>query len=120
MPNYTVGQTLWFRSKYGGKGQNVTVKTVGRKYVTLDTASNYRFEIGSGVVWSGEYDVGFVYESEQAYNEQQQLLSTWREFTKCFDGHRSWNPPKGMTIERIKQAEKILFGDFDGSPWDEV
>lgn len=107
MIEYKVGQTLWYYpSHYANsrKGFEVTVESVGRKWVRL--SSGMRVEKSSRVVDGGEYSSpGELWLDEEEHQKHQELSSTWRAFLAGMSWHQL---PKGLTLEKIEAMKKLL------------
>jgi hypothetical protein len=111
MAKYYVGQKLWRSPKHGRRehGREVTVKTVGRKWVTLD--SNMRFDAGEDLPATiDEWCDWQVFESEDHATRYRRLRNNWSALAIHF---RHMPMPADMTTERIVAAAKLLGIDVE-------
>lgn len=108
MPNYTVGQKLWFVSSDNRRSeQEIIITRVGRKW--LETDINCRLDVNTLVADGRGYNSpGVAYLNRADWVARCALISAWGEFRNVID--RTRRLPEGMTIERIQQAQRILFG----------
>lgn len=78
---------------------------VGRKWVTLDKRDS-RFNIENWIVDSGQHNLqGRCYPNKQAYIEEMELSRMLDSFVSRLSRYHT---PKSVTVEAIKQAEKLL------------
>ena len=100
----TVGQKLWcVPSQRRGSPHEVTVEKVGRKWANIGYRD--RIDIETLRIDGGEYSSpGTCYVSKQAYEDEIKLGQAWEAFRRSID----YSTPKGITIERIQEAQKIL------------
>lgn len=112
MTTYTVGQKLWFvpNDTRRRPPSEVTITRVGRKWIETD--SWYRFAIETLVAdGKGYASPGRCYLSREEHERVAALARAWYEFRCKVNGQA--RVPDGVTIERVQQAEQLLFGDGD-------
>jgi hypothetical protein len=100
----TVGQKLWFVPyQRRVEAHEVIVEKVGRKWASI---GYYRINIDTLKVDGGQYSSpGACYLSKEAYEAEIKLNQEWDAFRRLVDANYA---PKGITIERIKEAINIL------------
>lgn len=105
---FYVGQVLWYVPFKGyGRGSpgEVTVKSVGRKWVTL--SDNDRFDANTMLVDGRGYSSpGRLWLSKEEQEAHADLHNAWRAMRKHFDGLSY--APEGVTLNDIQQARKLL------------
>lgn len=101
----TVGQKLWcVPSQRRGSPHEVTVEKVGRKWAYIGYSD--RIDVETLVMDGGQYSSpGTCYVSQKAYKDEIKLIQIWNAFRRLVDHHHI---PKGITVERIQEAQKIL------------
>lgn len=100
--DYRPGVVLWFRHVARG-GNEVTVKTVGRRWVSL--TNGMRVEIGSRQVDGGDYSSpGMLWRSRQEYEEAMALLAQWIAFQQRL----THQVPEGLTVEKLEAVRELL------------
>jgi hypothetical protein len=107
---YQVGQKLYFvpDSLSRGNPKWVGIEKVGKKWLWLE--HKVKVDKETLIVDGGEYaSPGRCWIDEATYQHYVSLKKTWREFRVSVD--RYWNVPDGVTIEQIKQASVLLFGE---------
>jgi hypothetical protein len=106
-PKPEVGMEVFYvpSSHRRGNPYSVTIAKVGKKWVTL--AGHFgRFDIATWELDGGNYSSpGTCYPSEEEYNAQQLLSTTWREFKEKV---KYRHVPDSVTVEKIWQAADIL------------
>jgi hypothetical protein len=111
--NLKVGQKLWYvpnDSRYES-AREYTVKKVGRLFAEL-ADSQRRIRLDNLEVYVPNYSSpGRCYLNQEEYVAEVALGRTWRSFKMRIDGHH--HAPKGMTLERIAQAQALLFEGVD-------
>jgi hypothetical protein len=107
---FKAGDALWFVSIRGNRPATVTVKAVGRKWVTLDGfIDGQRIAIDDKTmsVEIPEYgSVGRCYPSEQHYLDDRALANAWEKFRR--DVQSAWRAPDAATVELIAEARKTF------------
>jgi len=104
----TVGQKLWFvpnRGQYYHKEHEVTVVTIGRKWVTVN--GDIRFAIADKrmEIDAGNYpSPGRCYLSREDYENEQSIGKAWNELSNRI----RYSAPDGVTVEKIAEACKLL------------
>lgn len=108
MSKFTVGQELYFvPSRKGAEPRIYTIAKVGRQYLTL----NNRMRAPINTLFIENF--GQLYLSEEHYQQQKAINDAWHKLLNRIDKlHR--NAPKGITLEAIEQAEKLIFGEQKG------
>lgn len=112
MSNYTVGQKLWFvpSDLRSGKPHEIAITRIGRKWLQTD-CEQYRLDIVTLRADGGNYSPpGRAYLSREDYESSLALYHAWVEFHDKVS-ERRWRTPTGVTIERIREASRILFGE---------
>jgi hypothetical protein len=111
--NLKVGQKLWYvpnDSRYES-AREYTVKKVGRLFAEL-ADSQRRIRLDNLEVYVPNYSSpGRCYLSQEEYAAEVALGRAWWDFKKRVDEH--YRAPKGMTLERIAQAQALLFEGVD-------
>jgi hypothetical protein len=106
-PKFTIGQTVYkIRPSHDVTAPAIvtplTITRIGRKWVE---AGEYRFDLNTLQIDGGGYNHGHVYLSPEEYETEQAIRRAWGEFTRKLQ----WGPPpKGVTLEAIEQAAKLL------------
>lgn len=99
-----VGQSLYFVPNRGQR-RFITIESVGRKWAVID--SRLRINKDTLIADGGQYSSpGRCYLNEEAYRAKLQLDGAWSEFRQSID--RQYQPPAGMTIEKINLAKQAL------------
>ena len=103
--NVKPGQKLYHVERGRGRGSDVTVATVGRKWFTLEEKWRGRFLIETGMVdGCGYTPTARCYESKTIYEEataaQQETDALWRRLG-------TYPRPK-LTIEQVRAIAAIL------------
>lgn len=111
---FTVGQKLWYvpGSERRGTPHLVTITAVGRKWISLDDGY-YRFEKADATmrIDGGNYmSPGRCYRSQEAWQVETALKAAWKKFREDII-YETNVAPSGMTLERIEEARRILFGE---------
>lgn len=109
--NLKAGQKLWYVPNDGRfeSAREYTVKQVGRLFAELSD-SRRRIRLDNLEVYVPNYSSpGRCYLNQEEYVAEVALGRTWRSFKMRIDGHH--HAPKGMTLERIAQAQALLFED---------
>lgn len=102
--NLTPGMALWYVED-GGRARSVTVETVGRKWATLVECPRERVEVATGDVCERGYGRrGQVWLTRLAHEEDRYLRARWRDLAREVSGPM----PKGMTLETINNARRLL------------
>jgi hypothetical protein len=78
-----------------------TVEKVGRKWITIDGGRN---RVNKATLY-GEHG-GQFYRSKEEWLAEFNLRNAWGDLRRHIDQRLS--PPDGVTIERIKEAAKLL------------
>lgn len=111
---FKAGDALWFVSTLRGN-KSVTVKAVGRKWVTLaGLFEGQRIAVGDPTmtVEIPNYGrAGRCYLSEQQYIDELALEKAWDKFRLNVMG--TWAAPDAVTVEWIAGARKFLGMDGD-------
>lgn len=109
MRNLKIGQTVYLSPRNHSHETDltaVTVKAIGRKWVTLSNGD--KLEIGSTRTsvpnWS--QDERDVYQIPEHYHEAKRLQNAWLTLRNFMD--RRYTPPQEVTTERINQALQLL------------
>lgn len=122
---FHVGQEWYFRNHRHEKGMTLIVKSIGKRYVYLcrpGRQSEYRVDLSSpwikdknaneGVplISDGWSYPGTLWPSEEVFMAAHALRVAWSDFKMraLQFGH---SVPKGLTVEKIEGATKLLFGD---------
>lgn len=107
---YEEGQTIYVEWKnYCRVRENlepspIKVLKIGRQWVHLERG--YRVNKNSIYIDGAGYSSpGTIYESIEAWKETLALSEAWRDFSSMVD---KFNPPEGMTVEKIKAAMDLL------------
>ena len=86
-----------------GKPYEATITKIGRKWVSFKSAESWsegRFDPDTRFVDSNGYaNIGRVYASIAEYEEASACKILWMEYRRSL----SYQPPKGMTSDRIRQ-----------------
>jgi len=104
-----VGQKLWFvpNYHYAGTPREVTIVKIGRKWAHLSGWRNERIDIETLEMDGSKYSSpGQCYLNRADYGNQVKIETAWRHLHENIGRVRC--PPKGMTIERILEAQKLL------------
>lgn len=114
------GDKLWrvpANVNRNGPGEEVTVVSVGRKWVVLDSGG-YKPErclieehpTGGHPVDGGQYtSPATCYPDRAAYESKRTLGLCWRAFATLVDGYHV--PPPGVDVETIRRVRRELFGE---------
>ena len=106
-PKPEVGMAIFVvpAGNHRGKPYTVTITKIGRKWAELGLY-NYRMDMTTWRLDGGGYlSPGTCYPSEQTYIEEVELSRMWDSFVSNLS---RWYPPSSVTVEAIKQAEKLL------------
>lgn len=113
MPDLTdvkVGDTLWVVStdkRRYVQNSLATVTKVGRRWLTAGDRMERRFDRNNGYVDSGNYSPMYVaWKSKEEHDAAVLLSGEWDKL--LFDVRHSSKAPDGMTVERIREARKLL------------
>lgn len=103
--NLQVGQKLWWvPSVYEGKEREVTIISVGRKWVKLENNRN-RIDKNTLHADGGRYmSPGQCYLSKEHYNDIMRTQQAWRDLR----GKMLYGKPPHITIDKIETMLKIL------------
>lgn len=103
--DFYIGQKIWYVNE-GRNGLYRTVTKVGRDWVYLNNGN--RFNIETMKIDGGNYfSPGKCYLSEEDEIKERELNKAWQDFkTKI---RNIYHVPKSVTIEDIKQTEKLIF-----------
>jgi len=107
---FVAGQKLWFVpvSNHLGEATYVAIKTVGRKWLTLE--NGYRADVETLFVdgdGRGYTHPAVCYIDKQAYDEAKALEHAWLRFRTSIAANGS-RVPKGVTREAIQAARTAL------------
>lgn len=104
---YKVGQTLYFAhsDRRNGPPHEVTITKVGRKWLHL--SDNRCVDIETLIEKSEYGNPGKCYESKDHYESLIERNLAWSQLRASFASR--YEPPKGVTVENIKQARRLLF-----------
>lgn len=111
MAKYRLWQKLWLHPVHGRRehGREVTVKVVGRKWITLD--NNMRFDAGQDLPATiDEWSDWQVFESEGHAARYRRTRSNWAAFCAHL---RNSAMPADMTTDKIVAAAKLLGIDVE-------
>ena len=109
MARYQVGQKLWLEPTWGSKrGYEVTVKVVGRKWITLD--NGMRFEALSSLPALENGTNWLVYESQDDFVRRRRVSQNWSNLVMHL---RNRPMPADMTTEKIIAAAELLGIDYE-------
>lgn len=106
MAKYHVGQKLWLDHRIYGlrsHGRSCTVKTVGRKWVTLDC--NSRFDAKCDLPVRVQDSERRVFESQEHAERYCRVRDNWTSFVAHL---RHMPMPADMTTEKIIAATELL------------
>ena len=108
----TVGQVLWFvpHDRRIGYPVEVTVGAVGRKWAVVTNPSGRTHRLDKHTLeadGAGYTSPGQAHLSREAYEDRMVVVDAWRSIGNYLGGNR-WNPPVGMTIEKIVAAATLL------------
>lgn len=110
--DYEIGQKLWYVSndkRYQKHAHEVTITAIGRKWLTINDKE--RVDKNTLSVDGGQYSSpATCFLSQQVYENKVALDDAWTEFIDLTRSHQ-WRTPDGVTIETIRQAKQLLFGD---------
>lgn len=103
-PTLILGQQLfWVFNNNARRKQDVTVKKIGRKWAELD--NGYRIDL---ITWFADgkdcSSPGKCYLSKEVFDAELRCDIEWSNFRRSL----SFNLPKDCTIEKIKEARRIL------------
>jgi hypothetical protein len=104
-----VGQKLWlvYHERRRGEPCEVEVVKVGRKWATLNR-NRGRIDIETLHLDGGHYSsAGRCYLFKEQYESERDLSIAWVGFKREIHD-MSGVAPKGVTIEKIKQARELL------------
>ena len=96
------GDKLFAVTKYHGN-HHVTIQRVGRKWAYPAKYERWKIDVATGVIFDGWWEVGRVYESEEAWNLKKAAEVAWYKFRHKVNSHAD-----PVTIEAIQQAAEIL------------
>jgi len=108
MEKPVVGQQVYERNTWSKQGRIKHVKSVGRKYFWVgeaDAVQEYLWQQYHLDTWRQKTDISphlFLYESEDAYNQEQQLRQRWMNIQDFFQNTGS-NPR--ISEEQMIQIE---------------
>lgn len=108
MAKYQVGQKLWLEPTWRKYGYEVTVKAVGRKWITLD--NRMRFEASSSLPALEEGTNWTVFESQEHATRYLRLRTNWSNLVMHL---RNRPMPADMTTEKIIAAAELLGIDYE-------
>ena len=109
-----VGDKLWLvyhrdggrTIKDHGKGREVTVVSVGRKWAKLSDG-HPRLHIETMLLDGGAYSApGSCWESKEAFEAVVSVRTAWENFR--YDVSQNFNAPLDITTEQIETARKVL------------
>jgi hypothetical protein len=111
-----VGQRVWYVPTEARRGtaHEAEVTKVGSKWAEL-TSVRDRIDVKTlkaEAALTG-LSAGKCYLSQADHEADLLLRARWSEFSKKVED--KWQPPEGMTVERIEQAQQILFPESTGS-----
>lgn len=82
------------------RGSEVTVKSVGPKWITVGGGSKFERESGAG-------EFGWViYRSREVYERRKALALAWKDLQQMFGGFR--RPAAVVSVEQVELARAIL------------
>lgn len=79
-------------------GSYVTVKSVGRKYITVSSGARYQLNGYGEFGWR-------IYPSHKYYEDLVALTYAWSRFHADYPSYRI---PNGLTLEKIERIREIL------------
>lgn len=106
------GQKVWLESSaYREKGRVLTVDKVGRRWITFVEDTHIHVDRDSDVAYERKtgdtYRRGKIWVSEEEACAAKALFAQWLNFCSTL-GSAKYKPPRGMTLERLVEARKIL------------
>lgn len=104
------GDKLWRvpNGRHHGVEKEVTVVSVGRKWVKLDNGE--RCDMQDGTVDGGQYSPPAVCWADRGtYEVMKVRAEAWWRFRELVDGFPNGAPP-GVTADRIRELRVELFG----------
>lgn len=110
MAKYQVGQKLWLNSTHGHRehGHEAEIKTVGRKWITLD--NNLCFAAQRELPAPTSSYGWQVFESKGHADRYLRLRTNWSNFGMHLRNHPL---PADMTTEKIIAAAELLGIDYE-------
>ena len=103
----SVGQKLWFvPDRHFGQPREVTVLKIGRKWAAISERGD-RIDIETLVVdGKGYSSPGRCYRSREGYETIAAANAAWDALMR--DLRNTYQRPRGLTVEDIEQARRIL------------
>ena len=111
-----IGATVFMKSDVQWKKDCTAIVTkISKKYATVaelykdgtqsDREDKIDLELMSVIDKTTGNAVYSVWKDQSEYEAFQLLKNVWRSFTVRID---DWNPPEGMTLEKIQQLKNIM------------
>lgn len=111
--DYHVGQTVYVVNWRGSsRTREFMISKIGRKWITtFDGWDTMRFDPETGLIDGGKYtSPGKIWKSTEDYKTHVKIVERWNYF--CLKASRShYAHPKGITVERIDELMKELWGE---------
>ena len=109
MSEYVIGQPLFFVSSHPrGGAREVKVTKVGRKWVETDFGPRFHKDTrqadGKGFSSPGRF-----WSTKAEFQSAKDISDAWRTLKYRFSG--SYSIPDHLTVDDIRQATKVLFGE---------
>jgi hypothetical protein len=104
------GDTLYLPAGGRNSEATLTVKKVGRKWITTDESWE-RFDVTS---LRGEQYGTQLYVSKEAYDEQLKLSIAWSVIRKFVD--RAYRKPPHVTLDVLNQVAELLGVELPEKP----
>jgi hypothetical protein len=103
-------QKVWFEASLQRDNRELTVATVGRRWITFVEDPSMHADRDTDVVYDRADRTsrrGKLWVSEGLFSSIKKLEAQWMDFCSTL-GTLKYRPPRGMTLERIVEARKVL------------
>lgn len=105
---YKVGDRVWVVFDRNRRSEYLSVSKIGRKWITLDSARNWRFLIGSQTLEESGYGkIGTVFESQEKWNAIVAERIEKDVFVKKF-GLLYNSPMRNLSLEQLEAIDRIM------------
>jgi len=102
--NYYVGQTLWYAPEHG-KGSEVQIAKLGRKWAFLKETWAGRFDMETGYIdGKGFTSPGRVFEDQLVYEEYCRTQLAWTALGRVF----RHDPSVDIRVRDVSGAARLL------------